>query len=75
MVECAGEVSVKPDLQNNGAILAGEANRNEDFVEVPNTEFVALIVGRNGHKIKVRRGEAVNEVHFLESASHNKFLS
>lgn len=30
-------------------------NRVEDQVEVPNTEFVALIVGRNGHKIKAIR--------------------
>lgn len=30
-------------------------NRIEELVEVPNAEFVALIVGRNGHKIKAIR--------------------
>lgn len=30
-------------------------DRVEDTVEVPNTEFVALIVGRNGYKIKAIR--------------------
>lgn len=36
------------DLQRHG----DGQNRVEELVEVPNTEFVALIVGRNGHKIK-----------------------
>lgn len=30
-------------------------NRIEELVEVPNAEYVALIVGRNGHKIKAIR--------------------
>lgn len=39
------------DYQRQGDPL----NRVEELVEVPNTEFVALIVGRNGHKIKAIR--------------------
>lgn len=31
------------------------SNRIEELMPVPNTEFVALIVGRNGHKIKAIR--------------------
>lgn len=45
----------KPDSQQSSPFPDDTllpVNRNEEFVEVPNTEFVALIVGRNGHKIK-----------------------
>lgn len=67
VVAAAAGDATKPESQNNGAGLAaagggaGEASRNEDFVEVPNTEFVALIVGRNGHKIKVTKRITVRE--------------
>lgn len=41
-----------PFLTNNPDQTLMPLDRNEGFVEVPNTEFVALIVGKNGHKIK-----------------------
>lgn len=50
-----GEVGGGGGGGGGGSVSNDVLDRVEEFVEVPNTEFVALIVGRNGHKIKAIR--------------------